>query len=93
MVPVHLSELARATIRATFPGFVYQLGNFLASGNATIQAKMGEAMATRAGDVVTPNYSWALAYVAGGAAIVITILMAVGKEARDIRMGDERTPL
>jgi SHS family lactate transporter-like MFS transporter len=26
--------------RATFPGFVYQLGNLLASGNATMQASV-----------------------------------------------------
>ena len=33
IIPVHLNELSPPEIRATFPGFVYQLGNLLASGN------------------------------------------------------------
>ncbi len=38
IVPVHLNELSPDEVRGTFPGFAYQLGNLLASGNATIQA-------------------------------------------------------
>jgi hypothetical protein len=38
LIPVHLNELSPNEARATFPGFVYQLGNLLASANATIQA-------------------------------------------------------
>ncbi len=38
MVPVHLNELSPRGARSTFPGFVYQLGNLLASVNATLQA-------------------------------------------------------
>lgn len=83
VIPVHLNELSPAAIRGTFPGFVYQLGNFFASGNATIQSKIGDAMGK--------NYSWALAGVAASAAIVITLLMVVGREAREVRMGIERT--
>ena len=60
---------------------VYQLGNFLASGNATIQAAIGERMGH--------DYGWALAGVAGTAAVVITVLVALGREARDVRMGAE----
>jgi len=37
VVPVHLNELSPDTGRGTFPGFVYQLGNLLASVNATLQ--------------------------------------------------------
>jgi MFS transporter, SHS family, lactate transporter len=81
VIPVHLNELSPALIRGTFPGVVYQLGNFLASGNATIQAAIGESMGH--------NYSWALAGVAGAAAVVITVLVAFGREARDVRMGAE----
>ncbi len=82
VIPVHLNELSPATIRATFPGFVYQLGNFLASYNATLQSRIGEAMGN--------NYSWALAGVAASAAIVIALMMVVGREAREVRMGLER---
>jgi MFS transporter, SHS family, lactate transporter len=35
---VHLNELSPDEARGTFPGFVYQLGNLLASANVTIQA-------------------------------------------------------
>ena len=82
VIPVHLNELSPAAIRGTFPGFVYQLGNFLASYNATLQSKIGDARGK--------NYSWALAGVAASAAVVITLLMLVGREARDVRMGAER---
>ena len=43
------------------------------------------------GDRMGHNYSWALAGVAGGAAIVIAIFMSFGREARDVVMGQERT--
>ena len=84
VIPVHLNELSPALIRGTFPGVVYQLGNFLASGNATIQATIGERMGH--------NYSWALAGVAGSAAVVITVLVAFGREARHVRMGGDAAP-
>ncbi len=82
VIPVHLNELSPAAIRGTFPGLVYQFGNFLASFNANIQTFIGERM--------DHNYSWALAGVAGLAAVVITLLMVVGREAREVRMGNER---
>jgi SHS family lactate transporter-like MFS transporter len=76
VVPVHLNELSPANARATFPGFVYQLGNLLASVNATLQA----GIATHFGG----NYGLALAAVAGTVALVIAVLTAVGTEARGI---------
>jgi MFS transporter, SHS family, lactate transporter len=79
VIPVHLNELSPPAIRGTFPGFVYQLGNFLASGNATIQSMIGDRMGH--------TYSWALATVAGLAAVVIAVFMVFGREARDVRMG------
>jgi hypothetical protein len=38
VIPVHLNELSPDDARGTFPGFVYQLGNLIASFNATLQA-------------------------------------------------------
>ncbi|WP_213771947.1 MFS transporter [Bradyrhizobium sp. dw_78] len=76
IVPVHLNELSPDTARGTFPGFVYQLGNLLASVNATLQA----GIATH----YDGNYGLALAVVAGSVAIIIAILTAVGTEARGI---------
>jgi SHS family lactate transporter-like MFS transporter len=74
VIPVHLNELSPDTARGTFPGFVYQLGNLLASVNATLQAWI----ATQYGG----HYGIALAAVAGTVAIIICVLTALGTEAR-----------
>jgi MFS transporter, SHS family, lactate transporter len=76
VIPVHLNELSPDTARGTFPGVVYQLGNLLASVNATLQA----GIATYYGG----NYGIALAMVAGVTAVVICGLTAVGSEARGV---------
>jgi SHS family lactate transporter-like MFS transporter len=76
VVPVHLNELSPDTARGTFPGFVYQLGDLLASVNATLQA--GIALHFNG------NYGLALAVVAGSVAIIIAVLTAVGSEAKGI---------
>jgi SHS family lactate transporter-like MFS transporter len=76
VVPVHLNELSPDTARGTFPGFVYQLGNLIASVNATLQA----LIAAHFGG----NYGIALAAVAGTVAIVIAVLTAVGTEAKGV---------
>jgi MFS transporter, SHS family, lactate transporter len=82
VVPVHLNELSPDNARGTFPGLVYQLGNLLASANATLQA----AIAAHYGG----NYGLALAVVAGTVAIVIAILAAIGAEAKGIAFGQNQ---
>jgi MFS transporter, SHS family, lactate transporter len=84
VIPVHLNELSPDDARGTFPGFVYQLGNFIASANATLQA----AIATRHGN----DYALALAAVAGTVAVVIVILTALGREAKGVEFGTGRAP-
>jgi SHS family lactate transporter-like MFS transporter len=42
VIPAHLNELSPPAVRGTFPGLAYQLGNFLSSRNAVIQAKLVE---------------------------------------------------
>ena len=76
VVPVHLNELSPGSARGTFPGVVYQLGNLLASVNATLQA----AIAAHLGG----NYGIALAAVAGTVAVVIAVLTMLGEEAKGI---------
>jgi hypothetical protein len=56
--------------RGTFPAFVCQLGNLLASANATIQA----GIAVQFGG----NYRLALALVAGSVAVIIAVLTSLG---------------
>jgi SHS family lactate transporter-like MFS transporter len=75
MVPAYLNELSPPAVRAMFPGFVYQLGNLIASRNSVIQAGIAE----RHGD----NYSLALALVAGITAVVLVAWIAIGPEPRE----------
>jgi len=79
VIPVHLNELSPDDARGTFPGFVYQLGNLIASVNATLQA----GIAVHYGG----DYAIALAAVAGVVAVVIVILTAVGTEAKGVVFG------
>jgi MFS transporter, SHS family, lactate transporter len=84
VIPVHLNELSPDDARGTFPGFVYQLGNLIASVNATLQA----AIATHYGG----NYALALALVAGIVAVIIVILAALGAEAKGVAFGNSAMP-
>jgi SHS family lactate transporter-like MFS transporter len=79
VIPVHLNELSPDEARGTFPGVVYQLGNLLASANATIQA----SIATSFGG----DYGLALALVAGLVAVVIAVLTGFGAEAKGVIFG------
>ncbi len=76
IIPVHLNELSPADARGTFPGFVYQLGNLIASVNAPLQA----GIAAHYGG----NYAFALACVAAVVAVLIAVFTAFGREARGI---------
>jgi MFS transporter, SHS family, lactate transporter len=82
-MPAHLNEISPPEARATFPGFTYQFGNFLAAGNATLQMLL---VNERRG-----NYGAGMALVAGTGAIVFALLAAFGPEAKDIRMTAEPT--
>ena len=79
VIPVHLNELSPDDARGTFPGFVYQLGNLIASVNATLQA----AIAMHYDN----DYALALAVVAGTVAVVIVVLTAIGSEAKGVEFG------
>ena len=76
VIPVHLNELSPNSARGTFPGFVYQLGNLVASVNATLQAEIAAHF--------NGNYGLALAAVAGSVAVIIAVLTSVGDEAKGI---------
>ncbi|MCR1770445.1 Putative metabolite transport protein YjhB [Burkholderia glumae] len=80
VIPVHLNEISPDEIRATFPGFVYQLGNLIASGNAVMQARLASSNGNG------NDYSYALALVAGVVAVVIASLILFSRERRGIDM-------
>jgi SHS family lactate transporter-like MFS transporter len=74
VVPAHLNELSPGPVRATLPGVVYQIGNFLASYNGPFQAKLAEEPGH--------TYSYALALVAGVVAVALAILIRFSPEKR-----------
>ena len=67
-------------MRGTFPGFTYQLGNFFASKNGTIQTTLA---------VSFNNYGLALAITAAIVAIAVAVVTALGPEARGVKFGEE----
>ena len=79
IIPVHLNELSPSGARGTFPGFTYQIGNFLASSNATLQA----ALAAHHGD----DFTIPFVLVAGASALAIALLAGFGLEAKGVPMG------
>jgi SHS family lactate transporter-like MFS transporter len=81
VVPVHLNELSPPTLRATFPGFVYQLGNLIASYNAPLQTMIAENHGTAS----QPDFAFALMLVCSIVAATLLVLALVGPERRDVR--------
>ena len=76
VVPAYLMELSPPEARATFPGTVYQIGNFIASSNAVLQTWW----AVQQGG----NYSVPLIAVVLVAAASIAMLTWLGREATGV---------
>jgi MFS transporter, SHS family, lactate transporter len=82
VIPVHLNELSPNSVRGTFPGFAYQLGNLFASKNGTIQATMAVSFGN--------NYGLALGLTAAVVAVAVALVTALGPEARGVSFGAHR---
>ena len=77
-MPAHLNEISPSQARATFPGFTYQFGNFLAAGNATVQVALANHF--------QGDYGIGMALLAGAGAAALALLAAFGPEAKDAGM-------
>lgn len=75
IIPAHLNELSPASVRGTFPGFAYQLGNLLSSRNAVIQAKLVE---THYAGSYAPVLAWTVVVVA----TLVALVTILGREAK-----------
>ncbi|HLV95131.1 MAG TPA: MFS transporter [Candidatus Acidoferrales bacterium] len=75
VIPAHLNELSPPAVRATFPGFAYQLGNLLSAGNAVIQARVAEQR-------YRGNYAPVLAWTVLFVAVLVAVVTMAGKEAK-----------
>jgi SHS family lactate transporter-like MFS transporter len=73
VVPAYLSELSPGAVRATFPGFAYQLGNLLTSRNSVVQAHAAAHYGSL-GPV--------LAVTVLGVAVYLAVVTAFGRESR-----------
>ncbi len=73
VVPAYLSELSPGPVRATFPGFAYQLGNLVTSRNSVIQARLAEHWG---------SYGRVLAGTVLIVALFLAAVTAFGRESR-----------
>jgi SHS family lactate transporter-like MFS transporter len=85
IIPAHLNEIAPALARGTFPGFAYQLGNFIASGTSQAIALLAaERFAQPDG---SPGYGAAMGAfmtLAFAGVVVMTVIgFAIKPEARE----------
>jgi MFS transporter, SHS family, lactate transporter len=75
VIPAHLNELSPSAVRGTFPGFAYQLGNFLSSWNIRMQARIVEQ---RYAGLYAPVLAWTVLIVAS----LVAIVTWLGRERR-----------
>jgi SHS family lactate transporter-like MFS transporter len=83
VVPAHLNELSPSSVRGTFPGFAYQLGNLLASRNSVIQAKLAEM---RYGGRYPPVLAWTVLIIAS----LVALVTLSGKERKGVDLSNTR---
>ncbi|TLY78828.1 MAG: MFS transporter [Gammaproteobacteria bacterium] len=79
IVPAHLNELSPGAVRAILPGFAYQLGNFVMSQLAPIQAHIAEGHGN--------DYATMLAWTIGVVAVLLAVVTLLGSEAKSVEMG------
>ncbi len=79
IIPAHLNELSPPAVRATFPGFAYQLGNLLSSRNAKFQL----AVARRS---FGGSLQMVMALTIAIVAVLVAVLAFFGNDARGRRM-------
>jgi MFS transporter, SHS family, lactate transporter len=77
VIPAHLNELSPPEVRGTFPGFAYQLGNFFAAANLTIQAMLA--------DHFGGNYGVSMAIISGLIAVAVAGFSGFGPQAKEVQ--------
>jgi MFS transporter, SHS family, lactate transporter len=81
VIPAHLTELSPDEIRGFYPGVTYQLGNLLAALNLPLQTSLADSH----------NGRFALFVVIVPVLIAVIALTALGREARGVEFGSDRT--
>jgi MFS transporter, SHS family, lactate transporter len=76
VIPAHLNELSPPEVRGTFPGFAYQLGNFFAAANLTIQAELAKHFGG--------NYGISMAIISGLIGVAVAAIAGFGPQAKEV---------
>jgi SHS family lactate transporter-like MFS transporter len=82
VVPVHLNELSPASVRGTFPGFTYQLGNLISAGAAQMEGAFAKHTFPLAGGEA--DYAKAMAIIMVIVFLAVAIVTALGTERRGV---------
>ena len=82
IIPAHLNELSPGEARGTFPGFVYQFGNFLSAGAAQIEAQFATTRFRLPSGGA--DYAHAMAIIAVIVFAAVIFFTLVGREARNV---------
>lgn len=85
VIPAHLNELSPSEVRATFPGFTYQLGNLISAGALQMEAAFATTfpLPARGDQPAGDNYAVALSIIMAIVFCAVALLTAIGKERRD----------
>ncbi|HLI97783.1 MAG TPA: MFS transporter [Candidatus Baltobacteraceae bacterium] len=76
IIPAHLNEISPRTMRGTFPGLTYQLGNLISANALQLEAAFAaDKFPTPSGH---PDYAKAMAVVAIVVFVAVFILAAIG---------------
>jgi SHS family lactate transporter-like MFS transporter len=82
VVPVHLNELSPGSVRGTFPGFVYQLGNLISAGAAQMEGAFAKhTFPLPDGEA---DYAKAMAIIMVIVFLAVAIITSLGKERRGL---------
>lgn len=79
VIPAHLSELSPDSVRATLPGFAYQMGGVIASAIVYIEALYASHT----------SYATAMALTAVTVFVLASVMALVGRERRGEQFGSE----
>ncbi|HZP67378.1 MAG TPA: MFS transporter [Rudaea sp.] len=79
IVPVHLNELSPDAVRATLPGFTYQIGNLISSPAIWVLPYLAEHN--------DRQYGVTMAVFIAAVAVLLAIVTALGPEAKGQRFG------
>jgi SHS family lactate transporter-like MFS transporter len=83
IVPVHLNELSPDAVRATLPGFTYQIGNLISSPAIWVLPYLAERNGKQ--------YGLTMAIFIGVVAVALALITALGPEAKGRRFGAAAT--